>query len=442
MSDQSITIPNLGDNVTSGVIGRWLKDVGDRVRKGEPVVEIQSDKVNLEVEAQADGVLEAILVPEGESVAIGAEIGRLGAGAGIPASNPSAVAPAVATPAPAPIVATEPARPSAPPVPAPTRAMAAPTPPAIAQAAHPDAVLAGPRLVSPAARLLAAEYGLDPEQIAGSGFVGAIQVADVRAWLEREPRERITTPPPRTEPVAAPARAEPKPIAPSGPGLRPLSPIRRAIAAAMTRSRAEIPDAWTSVEIDMSAVSKRREALKGGFAQRTGANLTFVAFFAEAVVAAVAEVPQVNSTWTEAGVQVHGAINLGIAVAGPRGLVAPVVRDAQRLSLEGLAVAIHQAIDKARLDKLTPEDLREGTFTLNNTGALGSVFTQAIPVPGQAGIITMEAMVKRVVVLPDDSLAVRPMMNSTLSFDHRIIDGAEALKYLGAVKRHLESQQA
>ncbi|MEK7214149.1 MAG: 2-oxo acid dehydrogenase subunit E2, partial [Chloroflexota bacterium] len=326
-----ITIPDLGDNVTSGVIGRWLKDVGDRVRKGEPIVEIQSDKVNLEIEAETDGVLEAILIPEGDSAPIGTEIGRLGQGSNLqtPGAETSVLAPATAPETQAPPAVTSLQEPPPPIPPTPTMGVPAAPPHRPAPASYDEAGVPGARLVSPAARQLAETYGLNPEDVPGSGFGGTVQLTDIRAALEREPREHIAVPaalggpavavprPPAIEPAANPSQ-------PTEAGLRPLSPIRRAIATAMTRSRAEIPDAWTSVEIDMSGVSKRRDAMKAAFAQRTGANLTFVAFFAEAAVAALAEVPQVNSSWTDEGVRVHGSINLGIAVAGPRGLVVPV----------------------------------------------------------------------------------------------------------------------
>lgn len=446
MSDTPITLPDLGDSVAEGTVGRWLKDIGDTVRRGEPIVEIQSDKVNLEVEAPADGVLAVILIAEGESAPVGAEIGRVGSEVTQALAAPPAPAPAAAPPP----ASTAPPQPGSPPTATPQPAVAAlpaapsrPAPPLATAASVASATsrgsaaqMDGPRLVSPEARRIAEANGIDLATVRGSGLGGSIQVADVEAALDP------------TAPRVAPAAAAPQPLpapltqreAPAVDGVQPLTPIRRAIAAAMTRSRAEIPDAWTSVEIDMSATVDRRARAKDEFQRRTGAPLTLVAYCAEAVVAALAETPPVNGSWTDAGVRLHGSVNLGIAVAGPRGLVVPVVRDAQRLSLEGLAVAIHAAITKARADRLAPEDLQGGTFTLNNTGALGSLLTQAIPVPGQAGIVTMEAVVKRVVVLPDDSMAIRPIMNATLSFDHRVVDGAEALQFLGGVKRRLESR--
>jgi pyruvate/2-oxoglutarate dehydrogenase complex dihydrolipoamide acyltransferase (E2) component len=447
MSDTPITLPDLGESISEGTVGRWLKDVGEPVRRGEPIVEIQSDKVNLEVEAPADGVLAAILIAEGESAPVGAEIGRVGSEVSqTPTAAPPSPAPVappptdpIATPQrnPQPTSAAEAvvaSLPSTPARPSPKPVAAATVAPATSHAAAPAD---GPRLASPEARRLAETNGIDLATVRGSGLGGSVQAADVEAALDPNvPRSAV--------PAQVAKQLNPAAATPQGPpavdGVLPLSPIRRAIAAAMTRSRAEIPDAWTSVEIEMSAAVDRRARAKDEFQRRTGAPLTLVAYCAEAVVAALAETPQVNSSWTEAGVRLHGSVNLGIAVAGPRGLVVPVVRDAQRLSLEGLALAINTAISKARADRLTPEDLQGGTFTLNNTGALGSLLTQAIPVPGQAGIVTMEAVVKRVVVLPDDSMAIRPMMNATLSFDHRIVDGAEALRFLGGVKRRLESR--
>ena len=456
MSDTLITLPFLGDSVTEGVIGHWLKEIGENVHKGEPLVEIQSDKVNLEVEAPEDGVLEAILAQEGESVPIGAELGRLGDGSQLQVSEPPATPTAAGQERPSP---AEPARPSAavsssgPPIAPPpgkrgrTRApQSAPTKTAASAAGseHQRGDTApGLRLISPAALRLAEQYHIALDEVPGSGLGGRIKLADVQELLTRGPRPEgaVSLSPQDIPRPSAPATPGPDSITTDGAVVVPITPIRRAIAAAMSRSRSEIPDAWSTVEIDMSAATRRRAQLKDELTRRTSAPLSFVALFAEAVQVGLRAVPQVNASWSEAGLLLHHALHLGIAVAGPRGLVAPVVHHAERLSLEGLAVAIHQLVEKGRSDQLSPEDLRGGTFTVNNAGALGSVLTQAIPVPGQAGIVTMEAITKRLVVLNDDTIAIRPMMNTTLSFDHRIVDGAEALQFLGAVKNHLEHGQ-
>ena len=444
MSDTAIHVPELGDSVSAGVVGRWLKDVGEAVRKGEPLVELQSDKVNLEVEAPADGVLATISVQEGESAEIGAELGRIGAE--VPQETPPAVDPAPETPlAPEPALpptpirdvaakAAESAEPQPQPPPArPPRRAAAATP----ARAHDTPALQGVRLVSPAAKRLIEQYGLAIETLEGTGMGGSIRAADVQAHVGTKGAAPTSSPRPRAPARGGAAADKTAPTA-GEDRMQALTPIRKAIATAMTRSRSEIPDAWSTVEIDMSRATERRARLKEEFDRLSGVNLTFLALFAEAVVQGLRAVPKVNSTWSEEGILLHGPLNLGIAVAGPRGLVVPVVHNAERLSLEGLAVAINDAVAKGRADKLVAADLQNGTFTINNAGALGSIYTQAIPVPGQAGIVTMESIIKRVVALSDNTIAIRPMMNCTLSFDHRIIDGAEALQFLGAAKTHLE----
>jgi len=218
-----------------------------------------------------------------------------------------------------------------------------------------------------------------------------------------------------------------------------LTPMRRAIAEHMTRARAEIPDAWSLVEIDMSRLVKQRDKLQAEWQSREGYELTYLPFFIKAVLAGLRAVPELNATWAGDHVIMHRQYNLGIAVSVQNGLVVPVLRDADQLSVAGVARVLRSIVQKARGGKLTADDLQGATFTVNNPGSLGSIMSQPIVPVGQSGIVTMESIIKRPVVTADDAIAVRSMMNSCLSFDHRVLDGAGALTFLRTLKRELES---
>jgi 2-oxoisovalerate dehydrogenase E2 component (dihydrolipoyl transacylase) len=233
-------------------------------------------------------------------------------------------------------------------------------------------------------------------------------------------------------PAAAPTVAQ-------GDTVVPLTPQRRAIAEHMVRSRQTSPHAWLMVEVDMSAVARVRSARRAEFQERTGVDLTFLPFVARAVVAGLQQFPTLNSSWSADGIVLRRAINLGIAVALEDNLIVPVVHNAERLNLEGLALATNEVIERARHSKLRIDDVQGGTFTLNNAGALGTVISQAIINQPQAAIMVMDAIVKRPVVLGDDAIAVRSMMNLSLSFDHRINDGLQGARFLRACKQALEA---
>jgi len=215
--------------------------------------------------------------------------------------------------------------------------------------------------------------------------------------------------------------------------------MRRAIAEHMTRARAEIPDAWSLVEIDLTNLARQRQRLQAGWQAREGYELTYLPFFIKAVVAGLGAVPELNATWAGDHVRLFRQHHLGIAVSLENGLVVPVMRDADQLSVAGIARALRSIVQKARGGKLSLDDLQGATFTVNNPGSLGSIMSQPIVPVGQAGIVTMEAIVKRPVVIAEDAIAVRSMMNSCLSFDHRVLDGAGALKFLRELKRQLET---
>jgi len=215
--------------------------------------------------------------------------------------------------------------------------------------------------------------------------------------------------------------------------------MRRAIAEHMARARADIPDAWSLVEIDMTRLSKHRDALQAQWQAREGYELTYLPFFVKAVLAGLRAVPEMNASWSDDHLTLHRDYRLGIAVSVPNGLIVPVLRGADQLSVAGVAGALRGLIVKARTGKLGMDDLQGATFTVNNPGSLGSIMSQPIVPVGQAGIVTMEAIVKRPVVTADDAIAVRSMMYSCLSFDHRVMDGSGALTFLKALKHELET---
>lgn len=411
-----IKMPQLGESVTEGTVDRWLKKEGDYVRRDEPIVEVVTDKVNAEIPSPFEGTLVKISVPEGTTIPIGVEIAVIElAGADAATTVPEA-APAQAAPAAAPAASA---------------ASTAPT----AEAPVASASAAIQRL-SPAVRRLAEEHGLDPTQIAGTGVGGRVTRDDVLAFLAQ--REEAAARPAAA--VAAPPAPSPVPVRVDGAReeLVRLSVMRRSIAEHMTRSVATSPHAWTLQEIDVSELVRYREAEKEGFRQRNGTPLTYLPFAVQVICDAIKEFPYLNSSWTDDGIVLKRYVNIGIAVAIPDGLIVPVVRDADRLGFTDLTRAINDLVERARSKQLKPDDVAGGTFTLNNTGATGSVASQPIINQPQAAILTTETIVRRPVVI-GEGVAIRHMMNMCLSFDHRIIDGMTAGQFLGFIKQRLES---
>jgi pyruvate/2-oxoglutarate dehydrogenase complex dihydrolipoamide acyltransferase (E2) component len=431
----SVTMPKLGESVVEGTVIRWLKAEGEGVAKYEPLVEVMTDKVNSEVPSPEAGVVVRIAVPEGQTVKVGTEIAVIEA-AGAPAGAPASLD---GPPAGAGV--------ERPPVELPTGEGA--ERPAEAGATIP-AEEGRPR-TSPLVRRLAREHGVDVSQIRGTGAGGRVRKEDMLAYLEARAGAApvagegvaVALPQPATLPPAAGAPPAPPRPAPA-PGLAdeevlPLSPLRRAIAEHMVRSATTAPHAWTYVEVDVSGLVRWREAERAAFRAREGFDLSFVPFVAKAVVESLREYPILNSTWRDGQVVLKRRIHLGVAVAQEDGLVVPVVRDADAQSIAGLARTLHDLVTRARAGKLTPEDVQGGTFTLNNTGALGTTLSMPIINQPQAAILTMEAITKRVVALPDDAIAVRPILNLCLSFDHRVCDGLPVGRFLQALKGRLEA---
>jgi 2-oxoisovalerate dehydrogenase E2 component (dihydrolipoyl transacylase) len=404
----TITMPQLGETVTEGTVAQWLKKPGDAIEKYEAFVEVSTDKVNAEVPSPVAGIMRELIVKEGETVPIGAPIAVIDETGSVAEPVP-AVALAAVAPA------------------------SAPAPVAMSGNGH--ASQNGTRF-SPAVRRLAREHAIDLAVLRGTGANGRVTAGDVIAAAGA----------PRT--AAAPAHAAPAPApapvaTPSAPAtlpeLIPLTPARKLIAQRMVESKHTAPHAWTMVEVDVTNLWKWRTAAKDAFERETGTKLTLLPFFMHAVAESLRAYPLMNASFREDGIAVHRQVHLGIATATDGNLVVPVVRDADRLSIRGLALAAGAIVERARAGKLTVDDLTGGTFTVNNNGANGSVLSAPILVSGQAGIVTMEAVVKRPVVRDEDAIVIRSMMNVCLSLDHRVIDGAIADGFLVHLKRRLEA---
>jgi 2-oxoisovalerate dehydrogenase E2 component (dihydrolipoyl transacylase) len=489
----TVTMPQLGESVTEGTIARWLKHPGDAIAKYESIAEVITDKVNAEIPAPADGVMSELIAPEGTVVPVGQPICSIDTTGSASDAAPAQQAPeaaAVAAPVEQRTAATAPespspaaeataeaaqpqaSRPSAPETQAGGETAVGPIQDAFtesaAEAPATDAAAggngqAGGYHVTPAVRMLVREHGVDLSQITGSGIGGRISKKDVLEYVQSRDaaagssvpsRAPAGVPAPATPPAMSPTQA-PQPastVAPApgaaspsaasftageGETVVPLTQVRKAIAEHMVRSRQTSPHAYVMVEVDMSAVSRIRDREKAGFEARHGVKLTFLPFVARAVVEALQRHPTLNASWSDAGIVLKRAINLGIAVALEDNLIVPVVRDADRLSITGLATTMADLGARARSNHLKLDEIQGGTFTLNNTGALGAVMTQAIINQPQAAIMTMDMVVKRPVVV-GDAIAIRPIMNLGLSFDHRINDGLQATRFVTSVQKLLE----
>ena len=388
MGRTTLKMPQLGESVTEGTVDRWLKQEGDMVRRDEPIVEVVTDQVNAEIPSPFEGRLVRIEVQAGQTVPIGAALAELEVEGATPAPPPP-----------------KPAEPRA----EPPRAAAAPAP------------AADHARVSPAVRKLVQDHNLDLSQITGSGPGGRVSREDVQAYLASKPA-----------PAPAARRAGER-----GDELVRISVVRRQIAEHMVRSVSTSPHAWSLREVDVTKLQAYREASKDEFSQRHGFPLSYVPFFVQIVSDALLKNPYLNSTWTDDGIVLHHFVNMGIAVALPDALIVPVIKDADLMGFTDLAHAINDIANRARNKQLKPEDVRGGTFTLNNTGALGSVAGQSIINQPQAAILSTESIRKRPVVV-NDEVVVRPIMNLTMSFDHRIIDGLAASRFMSDVSKGIE----
>ena len=435
-----IIMPQLGESVVEGTVTRWLRKEGETIAEFESLLEVTTDKVETEIPSPASGTVLKILVPEDATVRAGTVLAWVGQ--------------------PGEVLDDLPASPAAHPAPA-AAAPAAPT--AAAPSRERDL-----GFISPVVAKLAAEHQVDLFLVKGTGEGGRITKKDVLAYLETSPAAAAEAPAPAawetpgegdlfrpTElmfaggapgvaaaPQPAPAApvvpASPQPVPQAGDRLIPLNAMRRAIAERMVLSKSAIPHVTTVMEADMSRVVAHRATNKDGFA-RSGVNLTYTAYFVSAVVAALKAFPLVNSSWTDEGILVRGGLNIGLAASlGEEGLIVPVIKNADGLSLLGLARAVNDLAERARARSLQPDEVKGGTFTITNHGVGGSLFAAPVINYPQCAILGVGAIKKRAVVLEGDALAIRPMVYLTLTFDHRILDGAAGDGFLAAVVRNLE----
>jgi 2-oxoisovalerate dehydrogenase E2 component (dihydrolipoyl transacylase) len=440
-----VTMPQLGESVAEGTIGRWLKRPGDRVEKYEPIVEVITDKVNAEVPSPFAGILTAILAEEGATVANEAPIAEIetadGEIAEAVAATPLPTSPASA-PAPAGLASA-----AAPPHaemdhdgPGARRLEAA----ALPAAGDPDARM------TPAVRRLLREHDLVPAQVRGTGGGGRITREDVMAAAAARTSATPAGRVPLATPAALPALGRAAPASSTGRQVVfpegadevvvPLTKMRQGIANQMTRAL-QVPHAYVHVEVDVTNLVRLRESLKHDYQAREGISLSFVPFVVKASVEALRRHPTFNATWTEAGLVAKRRINFGVAVAVDDGLVVPVVRDVDQLSVNGINHAIAELAARARAGKFRLDDFGGGTFTVDNTGWFGSNLTMPIINVPEVAILTMEAITKRPVVLETpqgDVIAIRSVMNMVIGIDHRANDGAQAGFFLRDVKAWLE----
>ena len=423
-----VVMPQMGVSVSEGTITRWVKKVGEPIAADETLLEISTDKVDTEVPSPASGVVIEILVQEGETVAVGTLLARIG--------GEGAVAPAVEEPEPEPVSEAP-----APPPPAPVAAPAE----------------NGKAFVSPVVARIAAEHGIDPATVPGTGAGGRVTKKDIKAFVEQG------APPAPAAPAAAPTPAPPVPVAPPAPAAapapapapsrepgvgetaEPVTAMRRGIAEHMRRSLDTAAHVTSAIEVDMTKVAAIRDRLKKEYTSAYGVNPTYLAFIARATVETLRDYPWVNGELRGDQIVTRNYVNLGFAVelADGKGLIVPVVKNAETLNLLGMAKGIADIARRAREKQLTPDDVAGGTFTITNPGGYGTFHGTPVISQPQSGILGTYAIVKRPWVVTDedgaDAIAIRSIMNLTLTYDHRLIDGALAGRFLRDLRERLQS---
>jgi len=465
-----VTLPALGESVTEGTVTRWLKNVGDTVAVDEPLVEVSTDKVDTEIPSPFAGTLQQIMVQEDETVAVGAVLAVIGEGAAPaaaaaepaapvaeapaapvaaapvvaapaapvaeapvaapPAPAPVAEAPVAAPPAPAPVAAAPVVEaPAAPASPAPVAAApAAPTPAAAAPVAPVAVANNDSSYVTPIVRKLAAEKGIDLASVKGTGVGGRIRKEDLTATQGSSQASYI-----------------PEPASPLRGTTVPMSRLRKVLAERAVASMQQSAQLTSVVEVDVTKVANLRTKIQAEFTQKAGTKLSFMPFFTLAAAEALAANPVINSTVEDTNIVYHGQDNLSFAVETERGLLTPVIKNASSLTIAQLAQSIADMAERTRNNQLTPDELSGGTFTLTNTGSRGALFDTPVVFLPQSAILGTGIVTKRAAVVKDqdgnDAIAIRSMVYLALSYDHRIIDGADASRYLMAVKSRLEDGQ-
>ena len=468
-----VVMPQMGVSVSEGTITRWLKQEGEQIEADEPLLEISTDKVDTEVPSPASGTLTQILVQEGDTVDVGTKLGQIGgaAGAAAPAAEPETPAPAAEdTPAPATAEAAAEADAASP---AETPAPTAPEPSAAPPAAEPPAQPSGngKAFVSPVVARIAGEHGIDPSQVPGTGSGGRVTKKDILAFVESggaQQQEQEQAAPQQAQPEAPapqapqaqeapPAPAPPPPPKPAAPApvaagetlpgetVEPITAMRRGIAEHMRRSLDTAAHVTSAIEIDFSRIVAVREKLKKEYQAAYGVNPTYLAFVAKASVETLRDYPYVNAEMRGDSIVTRNFVNLGIAVelAEGKGLIVPVIRNAEGLNLLGLARGIAEIAAKARNKQLVPDDVQGGTFTITNPGGYGTFHGTPVISQPQSAILGTYALVKRPWVITDesgnDAIAIKPLMNITLTYDHRLVDGALAGRFLRDLRERLES---
>ncbi|MFE1243998.1 dihydrolipoamide acetyltransferase family protein [Fictibacillus sp. NPDC058756] len=429
MATEQITMPQLGESVTEGTISKWLVQPGDTVKKYDPLAEVMTDKVNAEVPSSFSGTIKELVAGEGDTLSVGELICYID---------------------------TEEGSSSAEPAPAKKEEKTADTAPAPASnaAAAPKKDTAARGRYSPAVVRMASEHGIDLSQVEGTGQSGRITRKDLQQIIESG---QIPTAENKPAAASAPAVSEIKQEAiaqskETASGLKPITVesmpgdveipvtgIRKAIAQNMVRSKHEAPHAWTMVEVDVTNLVEYRNSVKGDFKSKEGYNITFLPFFIKAVVESLKEFPQLNSMWAGDKIIQKKDINISIAVATDDALYVPVIKNADEKSIKGIARDVKELAEKVRTNKLSGDDMKGGTFTVNNTGSFGSVMSTPIINYPQAAILSVESIVKRPVVMNNGMIAVRDMVNLCLSLDHRVLDGLVCGRFLARVKERLEN---
>ena len=469
-----VRLPALGESVTEGTVTRWLKAVGDHVDVDEPLLEISTDKVDTEIPSPVAGTVQRIVVGEDETVGVGAVLAVIGAGAAAPEEPvvqqaPAEPAAAAVQSEPEPVAADAQPIPAAP-TPAPVPAVPAPVPAADAAAGESPAGQRTPSVggvyLTPLVRKLAADQGVDVAALHGTGIGGRIRKEDVleaaesaraaRAEAERLAAEQAATRATAEPSVAQPAAATTAPSGstsrPTHPPVPPVSPLRgttekasrlrKIIAERMVEALHTQAQLTTVVEVDVTKIARLRARAKDGFKAREGVNLTFLPFFVLSAIESLKAYPKVNAVLEGDLITYHASENVGIAVDTDRGLVVPVIRDAGDLNLAGVARKIADLAGRTRANKVSPDELSGATFTVTNTGSGGAVIDTPIVPGGTSAILATGTIVKRPVVVTDedgaDVIAIRSMCYLALSYDHRLVDGADAARYLMALKRRLE----
>jgi 2-oxoglutarate dehydrogenase E2 component (dihydrolipoamide succinyltransferase) len=462
-----VVMPQMGVSVSEGTITRWLKQEGEQVEADEPLLEISTDKVDTEVPSPASGTLTQILVQEGQTVDVGTKLGQIGGSA--TAEAPAASAPEPAAAAPAEPATAEAAAEAEAASPAETPAPTAPEPSAAPPAAAQQPSGNGKAFVSPVVARIASEHGVDPSQVPGTGSGGRVTKKDILAYVESGGAQQQA---PATEPAAAPepaqveapapappapakeqAPAKPKPPAPApvaagetlpGETVEPMTAMRRGIAEHMRRSVDTAAHVTSAIEVDFTKIVAARAALKKEFQANYGVNPTYLVYVAFAAVKTLADYPYINGEMRGDSIVTRNFVNLGIAVelAEGKGLIVPVLRNAETLNMLGIAKGIAEIADKARNKRLVPDDVQGGTFTITNPGGYGTFHGTPVINQPQSSILGTYALVKRPWVVTDengnDAIAIRPLMNITLTYDHRLVDGAYAGRFLRDLRERLE----